>query len=123
MSEADAAKAKIRGRFFVEPIEDEWQVVDDKWSTCISFESKRRALAEATFLRAYVKKWGDVNLHSVPNSIDDPFTDDDRFMLAHNGVARDDVSSLYACADESCECRTILRDENVKYHGTTSTNR
>jgi hypothetical protein len=62
---------KWRGRFFVERIDDYWQVVDDIQSTAIGANTKKEALDMAKFCRDYVRKWGCINFDSFPYSWDD----------------------------------------------------
>lgn len=99
--------AEVRGRFYVDKTDDGWQVVDSKYAAVIGAESKRAARGLATFFRSCVKKQGDVNLFSAPYSDDDPFTEDDAFMVKHQGCAKADTS-LSPCADPHCECRSII---------------
>ena len=76
---------KVRGRFYITQ-EDGWTVVDDTCGACISFETKREALSFATFIRAYVRKHGDVSLYSAPHSLDQPLTADQVYLNTHDGT-------------------------------------
>jgi hypothetical protein len=67
-------KTKVRGRFYILRDEDGWTVVDSAEHAdggCLSFETRREAEGAATFARAYVRKWGDVDFQSFPYSLDD----------------------------------------------------
>jgi len=62
---------KWRGRFYIERDDDGmWNVIDDIEGFCVAFETKREALANATFCREYVRKWGWINLASYPYDLD-----------------------------------------------------
>lgn len=63
---------KVRGRFAVEKT-DGWTLVDYGTGMCVSFDTKREAGHAATFARAYVKRWGGIDLGSFPYSINEPW--------------------------------------------------
>lgn len=61
---------KIRGRFAVEQC-DGWTLADYETFMCVSFETKREAEEAAKFARAYVRRWGGIDLGSFPYSLDE----------------------------------------------------
>lgn len=70
------------GRIYVEhmPHEDpscRWQVSDAAYAVCVGFRTKREATEAASFYRAYIKRHGDIDLCSVPWSLDDELHYDD----------------------------------------------
>lgn len=71
---------RTRGRFFVEPLVEGWNLVDGKWGATVSFDTKREALETKSFAITYVKRWGDINFFRFPYSLDDapvPVTEED----------------------------------------------
>jgi hypothetical protein len=64
-----------RGRFVVEPIGprgEGWNLIDDLDGGCLEFHTKAEAEAAATFARAYVRKYGDIDLNSFPYDLESP---------------------------------------------------
>ena len=64
-------------RFEVSGSRGQWDLIDWAYATVINFDRKADALAFATFARAYVKRHGDIDLRSMPYTLDDPLGYDD----------------------------------------------
>lgn len=81
----DFKKHQTRGRFHASrgPVEDGrqwWDLVDTLDGYCVTFFTRVEAEDAAKFARAYVKKWGDIDLGSFPYSLDTPLSYcDDRY--------------------------------------------
>jgi hypothetical protein len=91
-----ATKPKIRGRFYVEHDRDGYTLVDALYGSCVSFESMRQAQRNATFARAYVRKWGEINVQSFPYTLDDPWTAESAAQL------HEDATDIGTCRCEIC---------------------
>ena len=77
---------KPRGRFYVTSDGDGPHVVDARTGALVGFETWAQAREWATFFRAYVTKWGDVSLYSVPSDIEDaPDLDRIQHLNQHMG--------------------------------------
>jgi hypothetical protein len=66
---------KTRGRIYLEDTRsggDGWTVVDSLTSGCMSFDTKRDAEEVASFVRAYLRKWGELNWDSFPFYLNSP---------------------------------------------------
>lgn len=61
-----------QGRFFVERIGDDWQVVDWAYAATLGADIKAQATEIARMARAYVKKHGDIDFGSFPYTLDQP---------------------------------------------------
>lgn len=61
-----------RGRFYIEHNDDGWCVVDSYHGLVLANDTRREAEQMATFSRAYVRKWGDINFDSFPFSVNEP---------------------------------------------------
>jgi hypothetical protein len=65
---------QTRGRFYVERLDEGWNVVDDLDAYCVNTTTKREAEDLATFARQYVKQHGDIDFGSFPHSLDPPLS-------------------------------------------------
>ena len=69
-------------RFYVERMDDAWQLVDAAYGVTLGTPTKRAATDAARFARHYIARHGDIDLGSFPCSVDDPLTYDDRELAA-----------------------------------------
>lgn len=71
---------QTRGRFYLEESENipgGWMVVDRLDGCLVDFENFTQASDHAAFFRAYVKKHGDIDLLTVPYSLETPLSYDE----------------------------------------------
>lgn len=62
------------GRFYVERLDEGWNVVDDLDAYCVNTATKREAENLAAFARQYVRRHGDIDFGSFPHSLDQPLS-------------------------------------------------
>ena len=96
---------KTNGRFYINKDDDGYTLVDDSCAACISFDTRKEANAQATFVRAYVKKWGDISLHSYPSSMDDAPT---AYGLAMNICDEEEKADELAASLEGKSLAEVL---------------
>ncbi len=73
------------------PSRDGWTVSEAIAGTRVSFPSKREALASVRFYRAYVRRWGYVNLAARPM-----YESDTPVMFTRDHAASDMLPKVYA---------------------------
>jgi len=65
---------QTRGRFYIERLDEGWNVVDDLDAYCVNTSTKREVEDLAMFARQYVKQHGDIDFGSSPHSLDQPLS-------------------------------------------------
>lgn len=61
-------------RFYVELTGNpEWpfKLVDNKWGTTLDIDNEKQALQDLKFVKAYIKKWKDINITKFPKNINE----------------------------------------------------
>jgi len=64
-------------RFTVERAAEGYDLVDWAYGTVLGFERRYEAVEMRRFAKAYVKRWGDIDLESAPYTLDDELNYDD----------------------------------------------